>query len=247
LINAKQAMPGGGTLRIMGRNVNAQEGPALDLRPGQYLKLSFSDRGPGISAAILQRIFDPFFTTKVEGSGVGLTAAYAILKKHQGHIEVESPPTGGATFHVWLPAVLEQTSPVRTKLPELGRGQGLVLVMDDDTVVLRAASSMLSHLGYEPIQACDGVEALARTRALLAEGKQLSAAMLDLTVRSGEGGRETVHPLRALVPALPIIASSGYSDDPVMADPEQFGFTASLRKPFRLSDLGELMARLTAR
>jgi PAS domain S-box-containing protein len=247
LINAKQAMPGGGTLRILGRNVNAQEGPALDLRPGQYVKFSFVDRGPGISPAIMQRIFDPFFTTKVEGSGVGLTAAYAILKKHQGHIEVESPPGGGATFHVWLPAVLELAPPARTKLPELEHGQGLVLVMDDDTVVLRAAASMLSHLGYEPVLTCDGAEALARTRALLAEGKQLSAAMLDLTVRSGEGGRETVHPLRGLVPELPIIASSGYSDDPVMADPEQFGFTASLRKPFRLSDLAELLARIATR
>jgi len=105
----------------------------------------------------------------------------------------------------------------------------------------------LAHLGYEPITTCDGSEALERTRALLAEGKHLSAAMLDLTVRSGEGGRDTVRPLRALMPALPIIASSGYSDDPVMAEPAQFGFTASLHKPFRLPELGDLLARLIVR
>lgn len=106
---------------------------------------------------------------------------------------------------------------------------------------------MLEHLGYEPIPTCDGAEALERSRALLAEGKRPSAAMLDLTVRSGKGGRETVRPLRNLLPELPIIASSGYSDDPVMADPALFGFSASLRKPFRLSELDELLARLIAR
>jgi PAS domain S-box-containing protein len=247
LINAKQAMPAGGTLRIVGKNVLAREGPALDLQPGHYVKLSFADAGPGISAAIIERIFDPFFTTKAEGSGVGLTAAYAILKKHDGHIEVESQPGSGATFHVWLPAVVAQTSGAHPPLPELKTGHGLVLVMDDDDMVRHVAASMLAHLGYDPVTTCEGAEALERTRTLLAEGKQLSAAMLDLTVRSGEGGRDTVRPLRALVPELPIIASSGYSDDPVMAEPTQFGFTASLHKPFRLPELGELLARLVKR
>ncbi|MEO6600123.1 MAG: response regulator [Polyangiaceae bacterium] len=119
--------------------------------------------------------------------------------------------------------------------------------MDDDDIVRRAASSILAHLGYEPISTCEGSEALERTRALLAEGKHLKAAMLDLTVISGKGGCETVRPLRALLPDLPIIASSGYSDDPVMADPGQFGFTASLPKPYRLTELADLLARLLAR
>jgi PAS domain S-box-containing protein len=246
LINAKQAMPGGGALRIVGRNVVTDDGPALDLAPGAYVKLSFIDRGPGISPAILPRIFDPFFTTKTEGSGVGLTAAYAILKKHDGCIDVQSEPGGGATFHVWLPAVLEQANSQRPASLGPTLGQGLILIMDDDDMVRRVAESMLSHLGYEPISTCDGADALARTRALLAEGKQLSAALLDLTVRSGEGGRETVRPLRALAPELPIVASSGYSDDPIMAEPTQFGFSASLRKPFRLNELSELLAQLIA-
>lgn len=244
LINAKQAMPSGGTLRILGRNVLAKTGPAPELEAGRYVKLSFVDRGQGISSAILPRIFDPFFTTKSAGSGVGLTATYAILKKHNGHIEVESPAGDGATFHVWVPAAVEQASPARPAPRELKSGRGLVLVMDDDDIVRHVASSMLTHLGYQPIATCDGSEALERTRALLAEGKHLSAAMLDLTVRSGMGGRDTVRPLRALLPKLPIIASSGYSDDPVMADPAQFGFTASLHKPFRLTDLADLLARL---
>ena len=244
LLNAKQAMQSGGLLRILGRNVLAKVAPAPELEPGRYVKLSFVDRGPGISAAILPRIFDPFFTTKSEGSGVGLTATYAILKKHNGHVEVESRPGAGATFHVWLPAVTERASSARPAPREIKKGRGLVLVMDDDDIVRHVAASMLTHLGYEPISTCDGVEALERTSALLAEGKQLSAAMLDLTVRSGTGGRETVNPLRALVPELPIIASSGYSDDPVMSDPTQFGFTSSLHKPFRLTDLGDLLARL---
>ena len=247
LINAKQAMLAGGTLRILGRNVLAEQGPAPELAPGRYVKLSFVDGGPGISAAILQRIFDPFFTTKSEGSGVGLTATYAILRKHDGHIEVESQAGSGATFHVWLPAVVEQASSAEPALPKLKSGRGLVLVMDDDDMVRQVAASMLAHLGYEPVPTCEGGEALERTRALLAEGKQLSAAMLDLTVRSGKGGRDTVRPLQALVPELPIIASSGYYDDPVMSDPAQFGFAASLHKPFLLTQLADLLARLVAR
>jgi PAS domain S-box-containing protein len=244
LINAKQAMPAGGLLRVTACNVEALQGPALELSPGRYVKLSFSDYGAGIAETILERIFDPFFTTKAEGSGIGLTAAYAILKKHDGHIEVESRPDVGTTFHVWLPASLERSG-VSIPAPQAAHvGQGLVLVMDDDDMVRQVASGMLAHLGYEPIPACDGGEAVERTRRLLAEGKQLCAALLDLTVRAGLGGRETVAPLRALLPQLPIIASSGYSDDPVMAEPEQFGFSASLPKPFRLSELVELLERL---
>lgn len=248
LINAKQAMPSGGTLRIVGRNVVAEAGPAPELEPGRYVKLSFADAGPGISDAILGRVFDPFFTTKSEGSGVGLTATYAILKKHDGHVEVESPAGNGATFHVWLPAVLQpgDGNDAQPAPRELKSGRGLVLVMDDDDMVRQVAGSMLSHLGYEPVPSCDGLEALERTRALLAEGKRLHAAMLDLTVRSGKGGRETVRPLRELMPELLIIASSGYSDDPVMADPTLFGFTASLHKPFRLTELADILARLVA-
>ena len=248
LINAKQAMPQGGTLRIAGRNVDAEQGPALELPPGRYVKLSFADRGPGISSVILERIFDPFFTTKAEGSGIGLTAAYAILKKHDGHIEVESRLGEGATFHVWLPGSADEdaqgASPVER---ELKAGRGMVLVMDDDDMVRRMVGSMLTHLGYEPVATCDGAEALERVRSLLAEGKHLSAAMLDLTVRSGEGGRETVRPLRQLLPHLPVIAWSGYSDDPVMAEPAQFGFSASLRKPFRLNELSDLLDQLMVR
>jgi PAS domain S-box-containing protein len=246
LINAKQAMAAGGTLRIVGRNVNAEQGPALELSRGKYVKLSFIDQGPGISPAVLGRIFDPFFTTKVLGSGIGLTAAYAIFKKHDGHIEVESTPGAGATFHVWLPASVEQPSGSTPVAPTTSTGHGLVLLMDDDDMVRQVAGSMLQHLGYEPVAACDGAEALARARALIDEGRSPTAALLDLTVRSGKGGRETVGPLRELLPRLPIIASSGYSDDPVMAAPTEFGFSACLHKPFRLNELADLLARLIA-
>ncbi|HKO46352.1 MAG TPA: PAS domain S-box protein [Polyangiaceae bacterium] len=244
LINAKQAMPSGGTLQILGRNVDAEQGPGPELAQGRYVKLSFADRGPGIPGAILTRIFDPFFTTKALGSGIGLTAAYAILRKHDGHIEAESQPGAGATFHVWLPATVDQACQLQPKTQHSPGGRGLVLVMDDDDIVRHVAGGILKHLGYEAILTCDGLEALERTQALLAEGKQLRAAMLDLTVRAGQGGRDTVRPLSKLVPGLPIIASSGYSDDPVMADPAQFGFSASLPKPFRMNELGDLLARL---
>lgn len=158
----------------------------------------------------------------------------------------ESQPGNGARLHV-LPAVLEQDGQGGPGLREPRRRRGSVLVMDDDDMVRHVVGSMLTHLGYEPIPTCDGAEALERVRMLLAEGTPPSAAMLDLMVRSGEGGRETVHPLRRLMAELPIIASSGYSDDPVMVEPTRFGFTASLHKPYRLDELGDLLARLIAR
>src|SRR4029079_6885100 len=123
----------------------------LDLVPGRYVKLTFVDGGPGIPPAVLPRIFEPFFTTKAEGSGVGWTATYAILKKHHGHIEAESRPGEGATFHVWLPAVLEEAGAVRPAAVDPAKGRGLVLLMDDDDMVRHATGRMLSHLGYHPI------------------------------------------------------------------------------------------------
>jgi PAS domain S-box-containing protein len=246
IINAKQSMPAGGMLRIVGRNVELLEGAPGPLKPGRYVKLSFIDQGIGIAPAIVERIFDPFFTTKVEGSGLGLTTTYAILKKHDGDVQVESKQGYGATFHVWLPASASAAvTPVAPAAREAPRGKGLVLVMDDDEMVRRVAGSMLARLGYEPILTNDGTHALVRTRSLLEEGKTLAAALLDLTVRSGEGGRDVVGPLRELLPRLPIVASSGYSDDPIMASPQQFGFSASLGKPFLLSDLSQLLSELT--
>ncbi len=247
IINAKQAMPAGGLLRISARNIELFESSPGPLAAGRYVKLSFADQGGGVEPAIVDRIFDPFFTTKAEGSGLGLTTTYAILKKHDGNVEVDSPPGAGATFHVWLPASIDVAkAPPSPPIVEARRGKGLVLVMDDDEMVRRVAGSMLARIGYEPILTNDGTQAVTRVRALLDEGKSLAALLLDLTVRSGEGGRDVVGPLRQLLPRVPIVASSGYSDDPIMADPKQFGFTASLGKPFLLSDLSGLLAELTA-
>ena len=125
-------------------------------------------------------------------------------------------------------------------------GQGLVLVMDDDEMVRRVAGSMLVRLGYESVLTGEGAEALVSARALVAEGKPLVAALLDLTVRSGQGGREIVGALRELSPRLAIIACSGYTDDPAMADPTRLGFSGSLRKPFLLSELSKVLSDLIA-
>lgn len=152
------------------------------------------------------------------------------MKKHPGRSESES--NEGVLAARGEPAMA--ANPAR----------GLVLVMDDDDMVRRVATSMLRHLGYEVLPAADGSEALQRARSALREGRPLAAAVLDLTVRSGEGGRDVVGPLRELLPSLPIVAASGYSDDAIMTQPKEFGFSASLRKPFLLKELSELLSKL---
>lgn len=246
VINAKQAMPQGGVLRVRLRNVVIGPGQSTALAPGRYVEISLRDQGAGIPAEQLPRIFDPFFTTKAQGNGLGLSVTYAIMKKHEGSVEVESEAGAGVTARLFLPAAAAaQSSSVAPRKPAPRRGSGVVVVMDDEPAVRRVVTSMLKRLGYEPFEASEGTELVDLVGELVRRGKRPRAVMLDLTVKAGRGGREVVHELRLLLPSVPLVASSGYSDDPVMARPLDFGFSASLPKPFLASELESTLAALT--
>jgi PAS domain S-box-containing protein len=244
VINAKQAMKHGGVLRVRARNQLLGPDDPSALPAGRYVRLSFRDEGEGIPAELLPRIFDPFFTTKPDGTGLGLTTTYAIVQRHEGTLLVESELGKGSTFHLLLPATTqtEQPKPASAERPKSGRG--LVLVMDDEAAIRRVLGHMLTRLGYEPILASDGGELLEIARKLGSRQSDTVAVLLDLTVPSGLGGREVVPGLSELLPAVPLVASSGYSDDPIMANPTHFGFARSLRKPFLLDELAELLSEL---
>jgi len=250
ILNAKEAMPHGGTVEVEAANETIGSGEIPALKAGEYIRLSVSDHGAGISPENLSRIFDPYFSTKMrgvqKGMGMGLTMTYSIIRKHGGHISVESRQGAGTTFHVYLPA-LPAASPGPEAPPEGGRvrepvvGKGRILIMDDEEMFRRIGFQILTFMGYEVETAEDGREAVERFRAAKKTGEAFDAAIFDLTVRGGMGGKEAVEKLMELDPDARVVVSSGYSDDPVMADYEKYGFCAAISKPYEMADLEEAL------
>jgi PAS domain S-box-containing protein len=244
VINAKQAMPSGGVVTIALRNVLVSESSGVPLAPGHYVKISVADQGTGIPKEHLQKIFDPYFTTKQAGSGLGLAAVYSILSKHNGHIAVESELGAGATFHLYLPAAVTPLEPVEPVKCEPISGQGKVLLMDDNDMVRSMAAEMLAFMGYAVVTARDGLEAADVFRKAKEAGEPFDAVILDLTIPGGSGGVETLAKLREMDPAVKAIASSGYSNDPVMARFAEYGFQGVLAKPYEIRGLGSLLGQI---
>ncbi len=245
VINAKHAMPQGGMLFVSVDNMSLETGMHGSLVAGNYLRITFRDQGIGIPKEYLPHIFDPFFTTKQAGSGLGLSTSYSIVKRHGGHIDAESEPGKGASFSIYLPAQIKEHVAPRASVPiqDLPRGEGRILLMDDEEAMREVAALMLSSLGYSVTTVENGAEALQAYARARTEGHFFSTVILDLTIPGGMGGKDTLTQLRGVDGTICAIASSGYSDDPIMAYPETYGFTASLRKPYQLKDIEEVVAR----
>jgi two-component system, cell cycle sensor histidine kinase and response regulator CckA len=244
VINARQAMPAGGTVSVRASNVEVAPENALGLSPGRYVLVSIRDTGTGIDERHLPRIFDPFFTTKSSGSGLGLAAAYSIVQQHDGAIDVETKQGEGTSFHVYLPATDRPAVAVRAPVVPAVGSLGRVLVMDDQEAVARAVAGMLRALGCEVVVASEGEQALKVFADELAAGRNFAALLLDLTVPGGAGGREIAERIRVLDPGVPIVAMSGYSEDEVISQPSKFGFTHSIAKPLLKNDLAALFERI---
>lgn len=239
IINALQAMPMGGRITVSAQNVLLKEGENPVLKPGRYVKVSIADTGTGIQPKLLSRIFDPFFTTKQKGNGLGLATCFSIMQKHEGAIEAESELDKGSVFHLFLPASEKAVGPAEAPTQSSHQGKGIALIMDDEDFIREFASETLTAMGYSVLTVLSGGEAL---KACM-DNASLSFAILDLTIPGGAGGKETIKEIRKILPDLPVFASSGYSDDPVMAHPRDYGFTDSIRKPYRGAELAELLNR----
>ncbi len=240
VINARQAMFAGGRLILAAKNCVVHDHDVLD--NGDFVRLSVIDNGPGISAAMQAHIFDPFFTTKTDGHGLGLSTSYSIVKRHGGCIELESAAGAGAAFHVYLPAAPGAAIQPATETEMSHRGSGTVLVMDDEPVLRAVLRDMLAMLGYETVCKENGESALEYFIADRHGPRQLAAAVLDLTVREGMGGLETAAAFRKIDSGIPLFMASGYAEHPVIARPTDYGFTASIRKPFKIHDISTLFA-----
>jgi two-component system cell cycle sensor histidine kinase/response regulator CckA len=240
VINAVQAMPDGGVVSIALAAVNLASNEIDTLSAGSYLRLTIADTGKGIAPENLPRIFDPYFSTKSKAgnSGLGLATVRSIVKKHSGHIEVESQVNRGTTFRIWLPAAKQEataaTDPVTRNQKS---GSARILVMDDEDVIRRVAGRMLSLANHQAVFAADGSEAVHAYAAAQRSGQPFDMVIFDLTVPGGMGGKDALQELRKLDPGVRAIASSGYSNDPIMANPHAYGFRCSLPKPYDIPDL----------
>lgn len=259
VLNAKEAMPEGGMVTIRAENRIIRRENEIPLPEGEYITIAIQDSGRGIPEKIVTKIFDPYFSTKEmgvqKGVGLGLAICYSIIKNHKGCITVTSTAGIGSTFHIYLPAYPDE-APLYTDIQEgrllkerdkgnlerlmakeNGEKKVKILIMDDEELLREFLVNVLHELGYSVEYSVDGTEAVELYRKAYESGKPFGAVILDLTVRGGMGGKETIKRLIEIDPEVKAIISSGYSDNPVMADCKKFGFSGMLKKPFTSEDL----------
>jgi len=244
IINADQAMPDGGVITIQCRDVVIGPRDALPLKAGKYVHLSIKDQGIGIPREHFSKIFDPYFTTKQKGSGLGLATTYSIIKQHDGYITLESELGAGTVFHLYIPASKGKSRAAEAKNDNPVTGKGKILVMDDDEAVRDVAGAMLGKLGYETAPAGDGAEAIELYERARKSGEPFDVVIMDLTIPGGMGGREAIKKLLEIAPDARAIVSSGYSNDPIMAEYAKYGFSGVVGKPYKLMELSETVSRV---
>ena len=243
MINAREAMPSGGTVDISARNVQLDDKPGALLPGGRYIKVAIADHGGGIPADIATKIFDPYFTTKPVSSGLGLSISFSIVKKHGGMLHLEQSSASGAVFSFYLPAARAEPAIVKNVGSGLTTGLHRVLVMDDEEGIRELTSQLLNTLGYEVTAVTDGVEAINTYERAMRRGENFQAVILDATIRGGMGGLATISRLRNIDPSVVAIICSGYSDEAALAEFLQYGFRGALPKPFTRRDLADVLQR----
>lgn len=269
VLNAVQAMPPGGviTVTLEQKTVSGKDSFHASLEspaPGNYVIFSVSDNGSGIDDETIRRIFDPYFTTRENGTGLGLSVVYSIVKNHGGYIDVKSRPGAGSTFSVYLPSykaeevTTSKAEPVYRESFDEGRAdiksqkqavssgeiEKKILVMDDEDAILTVMRGMLRHLGYHTETAKTGAEAVEKFKESIDRRSPFDAVILDLTIPGGYGGREVIGAMKSLNPSVKAIVASGYSEDPVFSDYATYGFSGLLKKPFTINELGSVLSEI---
>jgi CheY-like chemotaxis protein len=249
VLNAHEAMDGKGAVRVYCENVDICENDPLQIGKGRHVRISLEDQGIGIPEENLDKVFDPYFSTKErgvqKGMGLGLSICHSIVDRHGGLITLESELGVGTTFHLYLPAIEKAISAPKSieerVLGEPVTGTERLLVMDDEEMIRALALSMLGRLGYDVTVAKDGAEAIEFYSNAKDAGRPFDAVILDLIVRSGMGGIETIQNLRGIDPAVRGIVATGHSNDPVVSNCREYGFRGALTKPHTLYEVSQVL------
>lgn len=247
IINASQAMPEGGHLYITLENADFSYDAPSSLNPGKYIKVTVKDEGTGINQKHLDKIFDPYFTTKQTGSGLGLATAYSIIIKHKGKLSVTSELGIGTTFTLYLPASVSQKLSVAEQ-PKVDvhyeKQTAKILVMDDEDAIREVTARMLKRSGYSVATVSDGKQAIEQYVKSLDASEPFDAIIMDITIPGGMGGKDAIKEILEIDPQARAIVSSGYANDPIMADFADFGFKATAEKPYTMDHLRDVLGQV---
>jgi len=244
VLNASHAMPEGGIISVTCENVSLDD-PNAPVQAGKFVKICIQDSGVGMPASIVEKIFDPYFSTKQEGSGLGLAITHSIIIKHGGHISAESSPGAGTAFTLYLPASEQTKAP--SQEPEVHHetsSQAKILIMDDEEMVRTVTKEMLNHSGHEVELSENGAEAIKLYQEAFNTNNKFDLVIMDLTIPGGMGGEEAVRKVLNLDPDAKVIVSSGYSNDPIMANYKDYGFCSAIVKPYQLQELSKMICEL---
>ncbi len=245
IINAEQAMPEGGTIRIKAENITLKKDFSLPLSEGEYIKISIKDEGIGIPKKHLSKIFDPYFTTKQKGTGLGLSTCYSIVKKHYGHITVDSTQGKGTVFEIFIPACKERvTKKNEVKKMVTIENKKKILVMDDDEIVRNVIGKMLKYLNFNVDFATNGREAIKKYKDSIKSSSKYDIVIMDLTVPGSIGGDKAITELLKIDKEVKAIVSSGYSNKAIMSNYKKYGFCGAIAKPYRIEDLSEIIQQV---
>jgi CheY-like chemotaxis protein len=235
-VNAWQAMPEAGDLFVQTNNIilEKEDVPSYEVNPGKYVKITVTDTGVGMDAETQEKIFDPFFSTKDlgKGTGLGLASVYGIVKNHGGFINVYSQKGKGATFNICLPAS-EKEAKKQSSLPrklEIQTGHGSILIVDDESMIVKVGKAMLEKLGYRVFAARSGQEALD---IFLQHKEEINLVILDM-IMPGMGGGQTYDRLREIDESVKVILSSGYTIDGQAKEIMKRGCNGFIQKPFSI-------------
>lgn len=244
VINSRQAMSDSGIVSVDAENIELDSTEGLAFAPGKYVKITISDNGPGIDMEALDKIFDPFFTTKEGGTGLGLSTSYSIVKKHGGYISASSEMGKGMSFDIYIPATDKEPDEVLKKHKKPVDCRGSVLLIDDEERLGKVVCDLLRHFGFEcelALGGQDGIELFVKAKAA---GKPFNAVVTDLTMPGDLGGKEVIARLLEMDPEVKGVVTSGYSNDPVMANYKDYGFMGVLPKPYTADELAELLRKI---